>query len=183
MLTEIWLTCILIFMICASVIALHLKDVLSSIIALGIVGLGVSVSFLILQAPDLAIVQFLFEIFALIILILAFVKKEHHEFEPDAPSRIMTGAAVLAVTALLVLSLPLFKLLPPFGRPLMTTAQYYIDNAAQQTGAANIVSAIVLDYRGYDTFGEITILFTAILGTFAVLRTTAKAKHSGGQHE
>jgi multicomponent Na+:H+ antiporter subunit B len=183
MLTEIWLTFILIFMIFGSIVALELKDVLSSIIALGIVGLGVSISFLILQAPDLAIVQFLFEILALIILIMAFVKRTHHEFEPSKSNRVL--AAVTAVLLLLIvgLSLSVFRLLPPFGQPLMTTAAYYLKNGAQQTGAANLVTAIVLDYRGYDTFGEVTILFTAILGTFAVLRSTAKAKHTGGNYE
>ncbi|MCK4689959.1 MAG: DUF4040 domain-containing protein, partial [Candidatus Marinimicrobia bacterium] len=62
---ETWLIFVISFMILGSIVALELKDLLSSIIAIGIVGLGVSVSFLFLQAPDLAIVQFLFEIFAL----------------------------------------------------------------------------------------------------------------------
>ena len=61
---ETWLICILCFMIVGSVVALEIKDILSSIIAVGVVGLGISVSFLFLQAPDLAIVQFLFEIFS-----------------------------------------------------------------------------------------------------------------------
>ena len=183
MLTEIWLTFILIFMIIASIVALEQKDVLSSIIAMGVVGLGVSISFLILQAPDLAIVQFLFEILALIILIMAFVKKTHHEYEPSKSNRLLAAATAGLLLLLLFLSLSAFRLLPPFGQPLMTTAKYYLENGAQQIGAANLVSAIVLDYRGYDTFGEVTILFTAILGTFAVLRSTAKAKHTGGQHE
>ena len=70
---ETWLIFILGFMIIGSVAALEIRDILSAIIAIGIVGLGVSVAFLFLQAPDLAIVQFLFEIFALIILVLSLI--------------------------------------------------------------------------------------------------------------
>ena len=72
---ETWLIFIISFMILGSIVALELKDLLSAIISIGIVGLGVSIAFLFLQAPDLAIVQFLFEIFALIILVRAFIKK------------------------------------------------------------------------------------------------------------
>ncbi len=173
---ETWLTFILVFMILGSIISLEIKDILSSIIAIGVVGLGVSLSFLFLQAPDLAIVQFLFEIFALIILIRAFIKKDYHVEEPRIVNKILIGITVITLCAVFLLSIKLFELLPPFGEPLMKTAQYYIDNGVEQTGAANFVSAIILDYRAYDTLGEITILFTSVLGVFTILRIKSKVK-------
>ena len=171
---ETWLTFTLAFMILGSIVALELKDILSSIIAIGVVGLGVSMSFLFLQAPDLAIVQFLFEIFALIILVRAFIRKENHQLEPSSTNKVLSGAGIVAVVAIFVLSLPVFRLLPPFGQPLMTVSQHYLDAGASETGAANLVASVILDYRAYDTLGEVTVLFTAILGAFAVLRSTAK---------
>lgn len=171
---ETWLTFTLAFMILGSIVALELKDILSSIIAIGIVGLGVSMSFLFLQAPDLAIVQFLFEIFALIILVRAFIAKENHKLQPSSSSAVMTGVGIVAVVGIFFLSIPVFKLLPPFGEPLMQVSQHYLDSGAAETGAANLVSSIILDYRAYDTLGEVTVLFTAILGAFAILRSTAK---------
>ncbi|MDQ7818026.1 MAG: DUF4040 domain-containing protein [Melioribacteraceae bacterium] len=173
---ETWLTFILVFMILGSIISLEIKDILSSIIAIGVVGLGVSLSFLFLQAPDLAIVQFLFEIFALIILIRAFIKKDYHVEEPRIVNKILIGITVITLCAVFLLSIKLFELLPPFGEPLMKTAQYYIDNGVEQTGAANFVSSIILDYRAYDTLGEITILFTSVLGVFTILRIKSKVK-------
>jgi multisubunit Na+/H+ antiporter MnhB subunit len=168
---EIWLVFILCFMIIASVAALELKDVLSSIVSVGVVGLGVSISFVFLQAPDLAVVQFLFEIFALIILVRAFIGKDYHLEEPSFANNIMSVVTVIILTAIAVYSVPVFRLLPLFGDPIMSTSRYYLDNASTETGAANIVSSIVLDYRAYDTLGELTILFAAILGAFTVLRT------------
>ncbi|MGE5401584.1 MAG: hydrogen gas-evolving membrane-bound hydrogenase subunit E [Ignavibacteriales bacterium] len=179
---ETWLTFILSFMIVASIVALEIKDILSAIIAVGVVGLGISVSFLFLQAPDLAIVQFLFEIFALIILIKAFIKKDYHREEPLKINAILIGITVLMLTAIFLLSIRVFQLLPPFGKPIMSTAQYYLDNGANQTGAANLVAPIVLDYRAYDTLGEVTVLFTAILGSLTILRIRSQSKKKLEEH-
>ncbi|MBN1561367.1 DUF4040 domain-containing protein [candidate division KSB1 bacterium] len=180
---ETWLIFTLGFMIFGSIVALELKDILSSIIAIGVVGLGVSMSFLFLQAPDLAIVQFLFEIFALIILVRAFIGKENHQLEASPTNRILTVIGILAVLVLFIVSIPVFKLLPPFGEPLMNVSQHYLDAGATETGAANLVASVILDYRAYDTLGEVTVLFAAILGVFAILRSTAKHKAAGGSHE
>lgn len=180
---ETWLYFTFGFMILGSIVALEIKDILSAIIAIGIVGLGVSMSFLFLQAPDLAIVQFLFEIFALIILVRAFIDKKNHQLESSTSSVMLTLAGIVAVVALFIISIPVFRLLPQFGDPLMTVSQHYLDAGAAETGAANLVSSIILDYRAYDTLGEVTVLFTAILGALAILRSTAKNQAAGGSHE
>lgn len=179
--TDIWIIFLLCFMILGSIIALEIKDILSSIIAVGIVGLAVSISFLLLQAPDLAIVQFLFEIFALIILVRAFMKKDYHEMEPSKVNHILVGLTVVTLLAVLALSIHVFKELPAFGEPLMKTAEHYIANGAQEVGAANLVSAVILDYRAYDTLGEVTVLFTAILGALTILRVRKQKKEGGGE--
>lgn len=179
---ETWLIGLISFMIVGSIVALELKDILSSIVAIGIVGLAVSLSFLFLEAPDLAIVQFLFEIFALIILIRAFLKKDYHKLESTKLNGLLVGLTALVVIALFVLSIQVFKEIPPFGQPFMTTSQYYLDKGAEQVGTANLVAAIILDYRAYDTLGEVTILFTAILGTLTILRIR-KVKKEETAHE
>lgn len=174
---ETWLICILGFMILGSIVALELRDILSAIIAIGIVGLGASLGFLFLQAPDLAIVQFLFEIFALIILVRAFVRKEVHD---QLPSRLNTGLVLVTVGALVVifiLSVPVFQALPEFGNPILATAEHYLEQGARETGAANLVASVILDYRAHDTLGEVTVLFTAILGSYAILRARRRNQH------
>ncbi len=172
---ETWLIFILSFMIIGSIVALEIKDILSAVIAVGVVGLGVSISFIFLQAPDLAIVQFLFEIFALIIMVRAFVKKDYHQEEPSKANKILIGITIITLLAILYFAASVLNLLPQFGEPLMNTAQYYLNNGAADTGAANLVTSIILDYRAYDTLGEITVLFTAILGALTVLRIKSKS--------
>ena len=177
---DIWLIFLLSFMILGSIVALEIKDILSSIVAIGVVGLAVSTAFLILQAPDLAIVQFLFEIFALIILVLAFIRKDYHDLEPARLNRLIAALTALTLIAVFAFSVHVFKSLPEFGRPILGTAGYYLENAGNEIKSANIVSAVVLDYRAYDTLGEVTVLFTAILGTLTILRVR-KAKKEGGE--
>ena len=58
-----------------------------------------------------------------------------------------------------------------FGIPSNTAMDdYFIHNGQVQTGANNIVTSIVFDYRGYDTLGEATVLFTAVSGVLLALR-------------
>ena len=66
-------------------------------------------------------------------------------------------------------------LMHPFGAPDETDMdQYIIDNAQGETGANNAVTSVVFDYRGFDTLGEATILFTAVAGVILIFRRLKK---------
>jgi len=58
----------------------------------------------------------------------------------------------------------------PFGEPPSAMDDYIIANSQQETGANNAVSAVVFDYRGYDTLGEATVLFTAVTAVVMLFR-------------
>lgn len=62
----------------------------------------------------------------------------------------------------------------PFGIPKTKVGEYYIDKGREETGAANIVTSVVLNYRCFDTLGEVTVLFIASIGLGAVLVTFRK---------
>jgi multisubunit Na+/H+ antiporter MnhB subunit len=66
-------------------------------------------------------------------------------------------------------------LMHPFGEPTeQDMDQYIIDNTVNETGANNGVTAVVFDYRGFDTLGEATVLFTAVAGVILVFRRLKK---------
>lgn len=78
-------------------------------------------------------------------------------------------AIVLVVAFTLILLLPAIGI--EFGEPMSdATDQYYIDNAQVETGSNNVVTSIVFDYRGFDTLGEATVLFVAVLGVTMLFR-------------
>ncbi len=64
--------------------------------------------------------------------------------------------------------------MPDFGDPeapaYKNTIPRYLERGVEDTGATNIVTGIILDYRAYDTLGEATVLFTAALAILSLLR-------------
>ncbi len=78
------------------------------------------------------------------------------------------------VTAILILAFVGYYLFSvfseiPFGEKRNNVGQYYLNNTVSQTGAVNTVTSIVVSYRGFDTLGEVTVLFIASLGLGAIL--------------
>jgi multisubunit Na+/H+ antiporter MnhB subunit len=91
--------------------------------------------------------------------------------------RTVTGLILLLVLVAFLASGML--LIHPFGNPSPTDMDdYIIENAQNQTGSNSVVASVVFDYRGLDTLGEATILFTAVTGVLLLLRTH-KRKEEG----
>ncbi len=67
-------------------------------------------------------------------------------------------------------------LIHPFGYPPSAMDDYMIQNAQSETGTNNVVASVVFDYRGYDTLGEATILFTAVTGVVMLFRARKKGE-------
>jgi multisubunit Na+/H+ antiporter MnhB subunit len=83
--------------------------------------------------------------------------------------RQVVGWIVLIILAAFLVSGML--LIHPFGYPPSDMDDYIIENAQEETGSNNVVASVVFDYRGFDTLGEATILFTAVTGVLLLLRT------------
>ena len=162
---------LLLFMIAASVIAVEVKDLLSSVVAVGAAGLGLSLAFLILKAPDLAITQLVVEILCVIILIRATIKRDL-PLVKDAEGRwhFNTISTLLFIAIFLSFAYISLKDLPGFGQPILMIAADYLKEGLARTGATNLVSSVILDFRAYDTLGEATVLFTAVMGVLVVMR-------------
>lgn len=165
------------FMIICALIAIEAKDLLSSVVALGALGLGVSISFLVLKAPDVAITQLVVELLALIILIRATLKMDI-PFSASGRWFINTVITVGFIAVLLFAASKCLNELPRFGHPEMRIAGTYLKEGISQVGASNLVTAVALDYRAYDTLGEATVLFTAVVAIMAILRN--RGKRDGG---
>jgi multicomponent Na+:H+ antiporter subunit B len=183
---EIILSVIIIFMILGAIYALHSKDLLSGLISMGVVGYGLVICFLLLKAPDLAIVQIVVESITLIIMVSVVLDSTRDELKEKATIQVeghsfinarFVGNVFIAVIIAMVLFYS-FRLaisnLDRLGEHVMRMARAYIDGAAEKTGSANLVTGVVFDFRGYDTLGEATILFTAVIGVLTVLRLKGK---------
>ncbi|MBU1290620.1 DUF4040 domain-containing protein [bacterium] len=152
-----------------------MKDLLSAVIAVGAVGLGLSIVFLVLKAPDVAITQLVVEMLCLIILLRATLKKD---LPFSTTGRWLLNTLITAgfIVVFLFVAIRAFKDLPEFGYPIMRVANIYLKEGLVKTGASNIVSSVILDFRAYDTLGETTVLFTAVIGVMAIVRRIGRKK-------
>lgn len=192
---ELIIVALIAFMLLASLIAVETRDLLGSVIAVGAAGFALSVIDLLLGAPDLAFPQVLVEVITLILLIrMVMTRRDTSRQTPRDTLRtaavLLSGGILLAVVFFAVGGFsgdqPAAGTMPKFGQPVMTNsdddavppgvAAEYLRKSAEETKAANSVMGILLDYRAYDTLGEATVIFVAILGGYVVLRTVGRKK-------
>ncbi len=166
-------------MLAAALVASETRNLLAAAVALGLVGFSVAIMFILVQAPDLAIVQIVVETLT-VVFFTAVILRTTQIDTTAAGLRMETAMFVAAFLAFgglfLSLIVGILRELPRFGEPAMRLATEYIQFGLERTGAANIVAAIILDFRGYDTLGEATVLFTAVVGVLTVMRMVGKKK-------
>ena len=141
------------------------RSSMAAALSLGTVGYGVAVMYALLGAPDLAMTQFAVETLTVVIFVLVFYRLRGFG---DLSSRLVKSRdAVVAVTAgALVTTLVLFV-----GASGTTSrlAAYFADAAPRLAHGLNIVNVILVDFRGFDTLGETTVLVTVAIGVRALL--------------
>ncbi|MEY8881524.1 monovalent cation/H+ antiporter subunit A [Donghicola sp. XS_ASV15] len=139
---------------------------LLALVVLGIIGVVISLSFNYLSAPDLALTQLSVEVVTIVLLLLAL--NFLPEFSPRESSTarrardlIIAGGVGVAVAALAYT-----VMLTDFAMP--SIAEYHLANSYKLGGGDNVVNVILVDFRGFDTFGEITVLGIAALIIYGV---------------
>lgn len=139
---------------------------LGAIAALGAAGTGVALIFLMFGAPDLAITQFAIEALTVILFVLAFYHLP--KFKTLSPMRSRIRDVVIS---LLAGGLMTFLVLAAVDTEIAeAVSRFYVDNALPLAYGRNIVNVILVDFRGLDTLGEITVLGVAGIGVYALLK-------------
>jgi len=164
-----------IFLILAVIVAIEARGLLSTVISVGAAGLVLSIIFLILGAPDLAITQVIVEVICLVLLIRATVVRHDTTFTAKR-DRFIIAVCLVGGGIIIAITYYAFQSMQAFGAPLMNLSQEYLSQGFQKTGAANYVMAILLDFRAYDTLGEATVIFCSIIGAYAVIRKVGRIK-------
>ena len=146
---------LLVFMVVGSIIAIETKNLLSAVISVSAVGFALSIAFLFLGAPDIAITQLVVEVLVLIILIRGTILLDNTAIEKGRDTLAMV-ASLIFFGMLLGFGALIFGStgFPAFGEPLMRVSKVYVQTGLPATYAANIVASIILDFRAYDTLGE-----------------------------
>lgn len=145
--------------------AVSARSTMAAVLSLGVVGYGVAVMYALLGAPDLAMTQFAVETLTVAIFVLVFSRLRGFG---DLSSRLVRARdALVAIAAgAVVTTLVLF-----IGASGTTSrlAEYFADAAPRLAHGHNIVNVILVDFRGFDTMGEITVLVTVAIGVRGLL--------------
>lgn len=154
----------------ATLAAVLLKARLAAIAALGVVGYGVALVFVLFGAPDLAMTQFLVETLTVILFVLVFYHLPEPRIVSDGAARwrdaaLATGAGAVMTVLVLVGT--------PENYPSISA--YFVENSVPRGHGRNVVNVILVDFRGLDTLGEITVLAVAAVGVYALLKLRRRA--------
>ncbi|SED87162.1 monovalent cation/H+ antiporter subunit A [Pseudomonas anguilliseptica] len=138
---------------------------LVSLLMLSVVGLMVALAFARYSAPDLALTQLSVEVVTIILLMLALFFLPAHTRVESSSLRGLRDFT-LAVGSGVMVAMLVFAVLT---RPYDSISAFFLENSVPGGGGTNVVNVILVDFRGFDTMGEVTVLAIAAVGIFALL--------------
>lgn len=162
----------LLFVVAVIVLILASSRVIG-LIALGIVGFFIASFWVIFRAPDLALTQLIVETISLILFLLAFAHLPSYFKDLEARKKKFIDAVTATGFGVVTAGLALTAHGTRLYEPLST---YYIENSLKLGGGRNIVNVILVDFRGLDTLGEITVLSIAAMGVYALVKLRGRAR-------
>lgn len=168
----------------AAVMSIIFRNHLSAALALGIMGYAVGGIFLMEPAPDVALVQFLVETLGTVLVVMMIGRIAIRQRRQAMA--VLWGTSRggvwrdIAVSVVIGTAVGLFALTAIANRPERTTiAEWHIENAYPQTGAPDVVAAIIADFRATDTLIEIAVFSMAAVGVATLLARTKRTGITG----
>ncbi|HSM23327.1 MAG TPA: hydrogen gas-evolving membrane-bound hydrogenase subunit E [Anaerolineaceae bacterium] len=167
----------LLIIITSAILVTRSTSRLATITLLGAIGYSIAILFLLYSGPDLAMVQFSIETLTVILFVLVIYQlpkftKSNYPFHSNLINIIVSMAGGILMTGLMLLtsSVPSNSTLAPF----------FMENSLLLAKGRNVVNVILVDFRGMDTLGEMTVLMIAAIGVFALLGLKKGSKAGGG---
>jgi len=156
---------------------------LAAVIMVSVCGLMTCVTFVWFSAPDLALTQLVVEVVTsvLILLGLRWLPRRNEDVAPSVSTRLRARTrrvrdlilSILVGGGMALLSYAMLTRATP-----NTISSFYLSRAIPEGGGSNVVNVMLVDFRGFDTFGEITVLAAVALTVFALLRRFRPPKES-----
>lgn len=168
---------LLLFVLGSALTAALLRDVLGSIIAFAGFSLGVSIIWVVLRAPDVALTEAAVGAGVTTVLFLVTIARTVRPAGDRTLERVgwRTAAVVAALVGVLMTTVGSLPRIGDAGAPVVDyrVTRYYLENAYPETGVENVVTAVLAAYRGFDTLGEAVVVFTAGMAVLLVLQKEA----------
>jgi multicomponent Na+:H+ antiporter subunit A len=150
----------------ATWIAVQARSRLTAIVALGVIGYSVVLVYIMFSAPDLAMTQFSIDTLTVILLVLVLYRLPRYRVYSTTRERIRDAIPAVTAGAMVTLLVLVATATPASSR----LSSYFSENSYLLAKGRNIVNVILVDFRAFDTLGEITVLAVAGIGVYALLR-------------
>lgn len=150
----------------ATLAAVGARSRLTAIAYLGGAGYGIALIFVLYGAPDLAMTQFLVETLTVILFVLVFYHLPPAVQLSNVPARLRDAVVAVLLGGLMTV-LVLIAVQADFHPKI---SSYFSDNSVPEAHGRNVVNVILVDYRGLDTLGEITVLAVAGVGVYSLIK-------------
>ncbi len=147
--------------------AVRVESRLAAVAALGVVGYSIAVFYILFSAPDLAMTQFAIETLTVILFVLVLYRLPRFDQFSSQQTRVR-DAVVAGFVGLLMAGLTLMAQAVS-GSSVLTN--FFAESTYTLAGGHNIVNVILVDFRGFDTMVEITVLSVAAIGVYALLKS------------
>jgi len=166
----------IVIIIVSAILVTRAESRLTTITLLGAIGFSIAILFLLYSGPDLAMVQFAVETLTVILFVLVIYQlpkytKSNYPIHANALNIIVSVAGGIMMAGLMLLT----SAIPSNS----TLAPYFMENSLTLAKGRNVVNVILVDFRGFDTLGEITVLMIAAIGVFALLGLKKGSKRGG----
>ncbi|MCC6167529.1 MAG: DUF4040 domain-containing protein [Caldilineaceae bacterium] len=152
----------------AAIATVRAPSRLSAIISSGVVGIVITLFFVFFNAPDLALTQLLVDVLTVVLLVLVFYRIPPRPLPPFRRRIQFRNLLVALAVGALGFSLTLLSAGPTYAPAI---GDWFSLNSVALGHGANIVNVILVDFRGFDTLGEITVLAIAAVGGYSILRS------------
>jgi len=167
---------VLLFMLGSALAAAVIRDVVGSIVAFAGYSFGVAVLWALLRAPDVALTEAAVGAgITTVLFLLTLARTTVTRSERFEGISLRSGLAVVAIVVTVGATVPALPAVGDPSAPILAgdVSQYYLTNAYEQTGVTNVVTAVLVGYRGFDTLGEVAVVFAAGIAMLLVLRREA----------
>jgi len=163
---------VLLIMAIAIFITVFSKSRLLAVVAMGVIGYAICLIFVFYSAPDLAMTQFAIDTLTVILFVLVLYNLPKYQDFSKTHDKIRDGIVALAFGTLMsLIALEVFNL--PTDP---TVSEFYAANAYVLGKGKNVVNVILVDFRGFDTMIEITVLTIAAVGVFSLLKLHLRSR-------
>jgi multicomponent Na+:H+ antiporter subunit A len=162
-----WEIALGILILAAAFTAIRSRSRLGAVAALGVTGYSVALIFLMFGAPDLAMTQFAIETLTVVLFVLVIYRLPAFRPISKAGTRLRDAAIALTMGGIMTTLVLIITSEATFNSIL---TPFFAENSYVLAKGHNVVNVILVDFRGFDTMGEITVLSIAAIGVYALLK-------------